>query len=146
MKFAVNIFSQPKYTKYTALYKRSHYIEGRVKWKFWGNFLALYSRSCCNIGRIVFQTIRYSNKELNDVVFKIFSYLYSLTSNKFLFTFTDANAYEVIQGPKKLLHLRICLVFMSVSYYAKWYFKLQLLKYDFYTTTHTYNRYEYAYM
>ena len=25
----------------------------RVLWKFWGNFLALYSRSCCGIGRIV---------------------------------------------------------------------------------------------
>ena len=27
----------------------------------YGNFIALYSRRCCNIGRIVFQTIRYKN-------------------------------------------------------------------------------------
>ena len=27
----------------------------------YGNFIALYSRRCCNVGRIVFQTIRYKN-------------------------------------------------------------------------------------
>ena len=48
-----------KWTLYFVLYKRSCYVKGRVIWDFYLNFLALYSRSCCNIVCTVFLTIQY---------------------------------------------------------------------------------------